>query len=36
MKDASHLPAFVDELRKVDFSEEEVRMICHENMLRLL
>ena len=36
LEDASHLPAFVDELRKVGFSENEVKMICHENMLRLL
>ena len=36
LEDASHLPAFVDELRKVGFSEAEVKMIGHENMLRLL
>ena len=36
LEDASHLTAFVDELRKVGFSEAEVKMIGHENMLRLL
>ena len=36
LEDASHLPAVVDELRKVGFSEAEVKMIGHENMLRLL
>lgn len=36
LEDASHLPSFVEELRKAGFSEKEVNMICHENMLRLL
>ena len=36
LEDASHLPSFMDELRKVGFSEKEVNMIGHENMLRVL